>query len=83
MTESDEIPQEPRDFSLADLTYDLPTERIAQKPPVNRDDARLLVLNRGASAAQDGRIIDLPGLLEPGDLLDAVVADQKRPDFLL
>ena len=75
MTEPAEIPQEPRKFSLADLKYDLPTERIAQQPPVNRDDARLLVLNRGTGAAQDGRITDLPGLLEPGDLL--VLNDTK------
>ena len=56
-------------FSLADLEYDVPPELIAQTPSQRRQDARLLVLDRGADRLTDGGIVDLPGLLRPGDLL--------------
>ena len=49
--------------------YELPEERIAQHPLVERDSARLLV-DRGPGAPPDHRVVrDLPELLEPGDLL--------------
>ncbi len=75
MTEPAETPTEPTNFSLADLKYDLPEDRIAQQPPAGREDARLLVVDRGTGALRDGRITDLPALLEPGDLL--VLNDTK------
>jgi S-adenosylmethionine:tRNA ribosyltransferase-isomerase len=57
----------------ADFDYDLPPELIAQEPARPRDSARLLVL-RGA-AAEDFGVLDLPALLEPGDVL--VVNDTR------
>ena len=49
--------------------YELPEERIAQHPLVERDSARLLV-DRGAGVEPEHRTVrDLPDLLEPGDLL--------------
>ena len=33
---------------LADLDYVLPLELVAQEPPAERTDARLLVLDRGS-----------------------------------
>ncbi|MBI5785185.1 MAG: tRNA preQ1(34) S-adenosylmethionine ribosyltransferase-isomerase QueA [Rhodocyclales bacterium] len=54
-------------LTLADFDYPLPPERIAQTPPAERSASRLLVM-RGA-ALEDRVIRDLPGLLEPGDLL--------------
>lgn len=56
-------------FSLADLEYDVPPELIAQTPTARRQDARLLVLERGGNRLEDRSITDLPGLLRPGDLL--------------
>ena len=47
--------------------FDLPPERIALRPAVPRDSARLLVLD-GAST-RDRLVGDLPGLLRAGDLL--------------
>jgi S-adenosylmethionine:tRNA ribosyltransferase-isomerase len=53
---------------LADFDFDLPRERIADKPSEPRDAARLLVVPT-AGAFEDRRIADLPALLRPGDLL--------------
>ena len=48
--------------------FDLPEKRIALRPAVPRDAARLLVVRPGAGL--ENRIVgDLPALLEPGDLL--------------
>jgi S-adenosylmethionine:tRNA ribosyltransferase-isomerase len=59
----------------SDYLYDLPPERIAQRPVEPRDAARLLVLPRSEGAVADRRVSDLPDLLEPGDLL--VVNDTR------
>ena len=54
--------------------FDLPPERIALRPAVPRDAARLLVVKPGQ--APDDRIVrDLPTLLRPGDQL--VVNDTR------
>jgi S-adenosylmethionine:tRNA ribosyltransferase-isomerase len=51
------------------FAYDLPPDRIAQRPVAERDQARLLV-DRGPDLAPvHARIVDLPGLVEPGDLV--------------
>ncbi len=47
--------------------FDLPADRIALRPAVPRDIARLLVVN--AKGRRDARIRDLPGALRAGDLL--------------
>lgn len=49
--------------------YELPPELIAQQPPVQRDGARLLVLNRQIAELQHRQICDLPDLLRPDDCL--------------
>lgn len=56
-------------FSVAELEYALPAERIAQTPLAERDPARLLVLDRASGTLQDRRVRDLPDFLRPGDLL--------------
>jgi S-adenosylmethionine:tRNA ribosyltransferase-isomerase len=53
-------------MKLSDFGYDLPPERIAQRPVNPRDHARLLTVD---DAFQDLSIKDLPGLLRAGDLL--------------
>jgi S-adenosylmethionine:tRNA ribosyltransferase-isomerase len=56
--------------------FDLPPERIALRPVVPRDAARLLVVRPGAAAElADCGVGDLPDLLRPGDAL--VVNDSK------
>jgi S-adenosylmethionine:tRNA ribosyltransferase-isomerase len=62
MSESDAI-------DLDDYDFALPPDRIAQEPPAKRDGARLLVLDRANGARSHHAIRDLPGLLQPGDLL--------------
>jgi S-adenosylmethionine:tRNA ribosyltransferase-isomerase len=47
--------------------FDLPPEHIALRPARPRDSARLLAV-RG-SAIQDRTVLDLPQLLQPGDVL--------------
>ncbi len=59
--------------SLDAFDYHLPAERIAQHA-APRGESRLLVL-AAAGAARHRRIAELPGLLEPGDLL--VVNDSR------
>jgi S-adenosylmethionine:tRNA ribosyltransferase-isomerase len=56
--------------------FDLPEDRIALRPALPRDSARLLVVGPGAAAAFEDRTMrDLPELLRPGDAL--VVNDSK------
>jgi S-adenosylmethionine:tRNA ribosyltransferase-isomerase len=52
---------------VADFDFDLPAERIALRPARPRDSARLLVVN--GSEISDRRVLDLPDLLHPGDVL--------------
>ncbi len=56
--------------------FALPEDRIALRPAVPRDAARLLVVRPGAAAElEDRRVGDLPALLREGDAL--VVNDTK------
>jgi S-adenosylmethionine:tRNA ribosyltransferase-isomerase len=58
-------------FTLSDFDFNLPPELIAQTALAERSASRLLdVDNRRAPATfADRHFADLPGLLEPGDLL--------------
>ena len=51
------------------FTFDLPPELIAQRPLPNRRGSRLLCLDRQSGAVAHRQFVDLPALLEPGDLL--------------
>src|ERR1017187_8214381 len=53
----------------ADFDYELPSELIAQAPPPQRDQSRLLVLHRGSGQVQHRGFRDLPEYLRPGDVL--------------
>ena len=55
--------------------YSLPEELIAQHGLEQRDQARLLVVRRDSSKIEHRRILDLPDLLAPGDLV--VVNDSR------
>jgi S-adenosylmethionine:tRNA ribosyltransferase-isomerase len=60
-------PAAPRDFTVADFDFNLPPELIAQHPAPERSASRLL---DGTGPTPADRIFrDLPGLLNPDDLL--------------
>ncbi len=54
-------------LSLADFEFELPRELIAQHPAAERSASRLL--DGTGTVAVDRRFSELPGLLQPGDLL--------------
>jgi S-adenosylmethionine:tRNA ribosyltransferase-isomerase len=54
---------------VADFNYDLPHELIAQQPPAERGQSRMLVMNRSTGALRDSSFAEFPSLLHPGDLL--------------
>ena len=53
----------------ADFHFDLPPELIAQQPLPQRDQSRLLVLQRGENRTEHQRFQDFPELLRAGDVL--------------
>lgn len=54
---------------LADFDYELPPDRIAQRPAEPREAARLLVLDRRGAPLRHETVSALPTLLRPGDLV--------------
>jgi S-adenosylmethionine:tRNA ribosyltransferase-isomerase len=54
---------------VADFDYDLPPELIAQQPPAERGQSRMLVVDRAAGVLQDSTFAGFPSLLQSGDLL--------------
>jgi S-adenosylmethionine:tRNA ribosyltransferase-isomerase len=52
-----------------ELDFNLPPELIAQTPPAERTDSRLLHYRRDDRSVVHRRFSDLPELLRPGDLL--------------
>ncbi|RMG18882.1 MAG: tRNA preQ1(34) S-adenosylmethionine ribosyltransferase-isomerase QueA [Deltaproteobacteria bacterium] len=52
-----------------DFDYELPERCIAQAPLEERDASRLMLLPRDAGPPSDHGFLDLPELLQPGDLL--------------
>jgi S-adenosylmethionine:tRNA ribosyltransferase-isomerase len=59
----------------SELDYDLPPDLIAQHPAPQREQSRLLVYRRATGAIEHRRFAELPGLLDPDDL---VVANTTR-----
>jgi len=57
------------DDPLAPFDYELPPDRIAQRPAEPRESARLLVLDRSGGPIRHEQVSNLPGLLRAGDLL--------------
>ncbi len=52
-----------------EFQFDLPDRLIARYPAARRSDSRLLHLPRRQGEPRDRRVVDLPELLHPGDLL--------------
>jgi len=62
-------------MQLADFDFPFDSTLIATQPVLPRDQARLLVLDRGTQQRTHRRVADLPTLLRSGDLL--VLNDTK------
>lgn len=60
---------------ISDFDYDLPEERIAQKPPKQRGASRLLVLHKDSGRLEHRHYGDLADYLHSGDVL--VLNDTK------
>jgi S-adenosylmethionine:tRNA ribosyltransferase-isomerase len=54
---------------VQDFDFELPPELIAQEPPAERGQSRMLVMDRATGALRDASFAALPSLLNPGDLL--------------
>jgi S-adenosylmethionine:tRNA ribosyltransferase-isomerase len=54
---------------VADFNFDLPPELIAQQPPAERGQSRMLAVDRATGALRDRNFAEFPALLQPGDLL--------------
>lgn len=54
---------------LSELDYELPPERIAQHPAAERDDARLMVVERRTASIEHSRFRKIGRYLHEGDLL--------------
>ena len=62
--------------------FDLPPDRIALRPAVPRDAARLLVVRAGG-VLEDRGVRDLPDLLRAGDALVVAETGSDEPDLTL
>jgi len=56
-------------LKTADFDYELPAQLIAQRPPSERDAARMLVLDPARETVSHSNVRDLAEQLKPGDLL--------------
>lgn len=56
-------------MKLSDYDYNLPAELIADKPPITRGDARLLVLDKKTGEIADKKYSEVTDFLQAGDVL--------------
>ena len=56
-------------MNVSDFDYDLPPDRIAQRPLEKRDASRLLLLDRATGAWDDRTFRELPELLRGDELV--------------
>jgi S-adenosylmethionine:tRNA ribosyltransferase-isomerase len=59
----------------SDYDFDLPADRIAQRPAERRDASRLLIVDRSTGTLEHGIFSDIEGLIPAGDI---VVANRSR-----
>jgi S-adenosylmethionine:tRNA ribosyltransferase-isomerase len=57
------------DLCVGDFDFDLPEELIAQQPPAERGQSRMLVMDRESGAVRDSSFTEFASLLRSGDLL--------------
>jgi S-adenosylmethionine:tRNA ribosyltransferase-isomerase len=56
-------------LQVADFDFELPEDLIAQQPPAQRGQSRMLAVDRATGARRDTVFAEFPALLQPGDLL--------------
>jgi S-adenosylmethionine:tRNA ribosyltransferase-isomerase len=56
-------------MNLSELDFDLPQERIAQRPLAERDASRMLLLSRALGSWEDRKFHELPNLLRGDELI--------------
>jgi S-adenosylmethionine:tRNA ribosyltransferase-isomerase len=54
---------------ISDFDYDLPSNLIAQKPLLQRDQSRMMVLDRDSGSILHKKFFELPEYLQKGDIL--------------
>jgi S-adenosylmethionine:tRNA ribosyltransferase-isomerase len=54
---------------VADFDFELPADLIAQQPPAERGQSRMLILDRRNGTLRDDKFANFAALLKPGDLL--------------
>jgi len=54
---------------VEDFNFELPQDLIAQEPPAQRGQSRMLVMDRSSGNLRDANFAEFPSLLKPGDLL--------------
>jgi S-adenosylmethionine:tRNA ribosyltransferase-isomerase len=59
----------------SDYDFDLPADRIAQRPAERRDASRLMIVNRQSERVEHGVFSDILNLIPPNDIL---VANRSR-----
>jgi S-adenosylmethionine:tRNA ribosyltransferase-isomerase len=57
------------DLLVSHFNFELPPELIAQQPPAERGQSRMLVMDRATGVVRDSQFAGFPSLLRPGDLL--------------
>ncbi len=62
-------PENTADLRVSDFDFELPEDLIAQQPPAERGQSRMLVVDRAGGAFRDSQFSAFPSLLQPGDLL--------------
>ena len=62
-------------MNIEEFDYELPKELIAQTPMEQRDECRLMVLNRAEGTIEHKHFYDVLDYLKPGDCL--VMNDSK------
>jgi S-adenosylmethionine:tRNA ribosyltransferase-isomerase len=58
-----------RSVLVSDFDFELPPELIAQQPPAQRGESRMLAMSQQRGSLQDLWFNDLPQLLREGDVL--------------
>lgn len=56
-------------MDIGDFDYELPPDRIAQRPLAERDASRMLLLDRGSGAWEDRQFREFPDLLRGDELV--------------
>ncbi|MBC8150060.1 MAG: S-adenosylmethionine:tRNA ribosyltransferase-isomerase, partial [Bacteroidetes bacterium] len=58
-------------MKLSHFKFDLPTEQIAQYPLENRDDSRMMVVDRKTGKIEHKMFKDILGMFDEGDVFVA------------